>query len=175
MDDNIKQDIPAMHIDNVDSKPHPTTPFDPKDEQRVIRKCDLHVIPILMLLYLLAFLDRINIGNARLQGLENDLHMQGNDYNLALFIFFIPYILCEIPCNLIMKRLAPSTWLSSIMALWGVVTICQGFVQSHAALMACRFLIGVFEAGFLPGMYIQAAFFLWLCCCCTARVLEHVG
>jgi sugar phosphate permease len=154
MDDNIKRDIPPTHIDNVDSKPDPITPFDPKDEERVLRKCDLHVVPILMLLYLLAFLDRINIGNARLQGLENDLHMEGNDYNLALFIFFIPYILCEIPCNLIMKRLAPSIWLSSIMALWGVVTICQGFVESHAALMACRFLIGMFEAGFLPGMFM---------------------
>ncbi|KAL2823556.1 major facilitator superfamily domain-containing protein [Aspergillus cavernicola] len=148
--DDIKTDIEPMHIDDVNAKPQPE-PVDPKVERRVIRKCDLHVVPVLMVLYLLAFLDRINIGNARLQGLERDLGMTGNDYNLALFIFFIPYILCEIPCNLIMKKLAPSTWLSSIMALWGIITICQGFVQNHGALMACRFLIGVFEAGFLPG------------------------
>lgn len=166
------KDIELKHIDDVDAdtKPQPED-LDPKTERRVIWKCDLHVVPVLMVLYLLAFLDRINIGNARLQGLEADLSMEGNDYNLALFIFFIPYILCEIPCNLIMKRLAPSTWLSSIMALWGafrpwlmmygsfahwlielgIVTICQGFVQNNGGLMTCRFFIGMFEAGFLPG------------------------
>jgi hypothetical protein len=116
------KDIKPMHIDDVDaSKPQPEV-LDLKTERRVIWKCDLHVVPVLMVLYLFAFLDRINIGNARLQGLEDDLGMQGNDYNLALFIFFIPYILCEIPCNLIMKKLAPSTWLSSIMGLWGALT-----------------------------------------------------
>ncbi|KAL2871213.1 major facilitator superfamily domain-containing protein [Aspergillus lucknowensis] len=148
-----------MHIDDIASTTKPQTEsIDPESERRVVRKCDLRVVPVLMILYLLAFLDRINIGNARLQGLERDLGMEGNDYNLALFIFFIPYILCEIPCNLIMKRLAPSTWLSSIMAFWefadwflGVITICQGFVKNNAELMACRFLIGMFEAGFLPG------------------------
>ncbi|KAL4874927.1 major facilitator superfamily domain-containing protein [Aspergillus karnatakaensis] len=150
MDSTIKPEIEPMHIDDINTKPQPEV-LDPKAERRVLRKCDLHVVPVLMLLYLLAFLDRINIGNARLQGLERDLGMEGNDYNLALFIFFIPYILCEIPCNLIMKRLAPSTWLSSIMAFWGIITICQGFVQNNGGLMACRFLIGVFEAGFLPG------------------------
>lgn len=116
------KDIKPMHIDNVDANIKPQSEaLELKTERRVIWKCDLHVVPVLMVLYLLAFFDRINIGNARLQRLEEDLGMEGNDYNLALFIFFIPYILCEIPCNLIMKRLAPSTWLSSIMALWGAL------------------------------------------------------
>ncbi|KAL4864278.1 hypothetical protein BDV12DRAFT_205800 [Aspergillus spectabilis] len=155
MDSTTKTDINPIHIDDINRKPVPE-PIDPKAERRVIRKCDLHVVPVLMIICLLAFLDRINIGNARLQGLERDLGMGGNDYNLALFNFFIPYILCEIPCNLIMKKLAPSTWLNSIMALWGlfatgIITICQGFVQDNGALMACRFLFGMFEAGFLPG------------------------
>ncbi|KAF9892315.1 hypothetical protein FE257_002092 [Aspergillus nanangensis] len=142
MDPDTKLEEP-FHIDDI--------AIDPKTERKIVWRCDLHVVPVLMLLYLLAFLDRINIGNARLQGLEEDLGMTGNDYNIALFIFFVPYILCEIPCNLIMKKLAPSTWISSIMIGWGVVTICQGFVQNWAGLLACRFFIGVFEAGFLPG------------------------
>ncbi|KAJ5403366.1 hypothetical protein N7509_003237 [Penicillium cosmopolitanum] len=125
--------------------------YEAAEELKVVRKCDLRVVPILMLLYLLAFLDRINIGNARLQGLERDIGMKGGQYNYALFIFFIPYILCEVPCNLIMKKLAPSTWISGIMVAWGCVTVGQGFVKSWSALMACRFLIGIFEAGFLPG------------------------
>lgn len=93
--------------------------IDPVAEKKLMRKCDLHVIPILFVLFLLAFIDRINIGNARLQGLEKDLGMDGHDFNVALFIFFIPYILCEVPSNIILKKIAPSTWLSGIMISWG--------------------------------------------------------
>ena len=95
-------------------------PIDRAAEKRLVRKCDLHVIPVLSLLYSLAFIDRINIGNARLQGLEKDLKMKGQDYNVALFIFFVPYILFEVPSNLLIRKIAPSTWLSSIMILWGI-------------------------------------------------------
>ena len=94
-------------------------PIDRVAERKLIRKCDLHVIPILALLYSLAFIDRINIGNARLQGLEKDLNMKGQDYNIALFVFFIPYILFEVPSNILIRKVSPSTWLSSIMVLWG--------------------------------------------------------
>ncbi|KAK2760789.1 hypothetical protein FQN54_002027 [Arachnomyces sp. PD_36] len=125
--------------------------IDPVAEKKLIRKCDLHVVPILCFLFLLSFLDRINIGNARLQGLEKDLNMTGHDFNIALFIFFIPYILCEVPSNLILKRVAPSTWLSGIMIGWGVITICQGVTETFAGLVVCRFLLGIFEAGFVPG------------------------
>lgn len=97
-------------------------------EKRLLWKLDIHVVPILMFLFLLAFLDRINIGNARLQGLEKDLNMKNHDYNLALFIFFIPYILLEIPSNLLLKRIAPSWWISGIMFAWG------GFYLGHPRL-----------------------------------------
>ena len=95
-------------------------PIDRAAEKRLLRKCDLHVIPVLSLLYSLAFIDRINIGNARLQGLEKDLKMKDQDYNVALFVFFIPYILFEVPSNLLIRKIAPSTWLSCIMVLWGI-------------------------------------------------------
>lgn len=88
-------------------------------EKRLLWKLDIHVVPVLTLLFLLAFLDRINIGNARLQGLEADLNMADHDYNIALFIFFIPYILFEVPCNLILKKVAPSWWISGLMFAWG--------------------------------------------------------
>ena len=94
-------------------------PINRAAEKRLIRKCDRHVIPVITLLFSLAFLDRINIGNARLQGLEKDLHMKGQEYNIALFVFFIPYILFEVPSNILIRKVAPSTWLSSIMVLWG--------------------------------------------------------
>lgn len=101
----------------------PIEPIDRAAEKRLLRKCDLHVIPVVTLLYSLAFLDRINIGNARLQGLEKDLHIKGQDYNIALMVFFIPYILFEVPSNIFIRKIAPSTWLSSIMVLWGMECI----------------------------------------------------
>jgi len=95
------------------------TNIDPVAEKKLLRKCDLHVLPPLFVLFLMAFLDRTNIGNAKIQGLTEDLNMKATDYNIALFVFFIPYILFEVPSNIILKKLAPSTWLSAIMVLWG--------------------------------------------------------
>ncbi|KAI0466118.1 major facilitator superfamily domain-containing protein [Xylaria cf. heliscus] len=125
--------------------------FDPAAEKKLVRKCDLYVLPPIAVIFFLAFLDRTNIGNARIQGLEEDLSMTGNDYNIALFIFFIPYILFEVPANIMIKRLAPSTWLSLIMVLWGITTIGQGLVRNIQGLIATRFLLGLFEAGVFPG------------------------
>jgi MFS family permease len=127
-------------------------PHDDSLDAKVLRKCDLHVVPILTVLFLFAFLDRINIGNARLLGLEEELDMQGHQYNIALFVFFIPYILFEVPSNMLLKKIRPSMWLSGIMAAWGVVTVCQGVTCSFTGLVACRVLIGALEAGFMPGI-----------------------
>lgn len=96
-------------------------PIDRAAEKRLLWKLDLHVLPMISFLYMLAFVDRINIGNARIQGLEKDLHMSGQDYNIALFVFFIPYILLEVPSNIILKKVAPSTWLSVLMFIWGMM------------------------------------------------------
>ncbi|ERF75634.1 hypothetical protein EPUS_04614 [Endocarpon pusillum Z07020] len=137
-------------------------PIDPSSERRLLWKVDRHLVPILFALFLAAFLDRINIGNARLQGLENDLGMDkdGPKFNIALFMFFIPYILLEVPSNIILKKIRPSLWLSSIMLGWGVITICQGFTQSFAGLVICRVLLGVFEAGFVPGaIYLLSTYY----------------
>lgn len=138
------------------------TPIDPALERKVVRKCDLHVVPILTVLFLFAFLDRINIGNARILGLEEDLGMGGHQYNIALFVFFIPYILFEVPSNMLLKRIKPSVWLSGIMAGWGIVTVCQGVTESFAGLVVCRVIIGALEAGFMPGIILFSFFFLSL-------------
>lgn len=94
-------------------------PLDAALERRVRNKCDLHLMPVLYVLLLLSFLDRVNIGNARIQGLEKDLNMKGNDFNIALFVFFITYILCEVLSNFVLKHVRPSIWLSGIIFAWG--------------------------------------------------------
>ncbi|KAJ6157525.1 hypothetical protein N7470_005117 [Penicillium chermesinum] len=88
---------------------------------RILRKVDLRVIPTLAVLYLLSFLDRGNIGNAKIQGLATDLGLEGQQYNWCLTVFFFPYSFLEPLCNLLLLRLKPSIWLPSIMVAWGIV------------------------------------------------------
>jgi len=121
-------------------------------EKKLLWKIDLHVLPILWVLYMFAFLDRVNIGNAKIQGLTKDLHMSGTQYNVASMILFVPYILLEVPSNIVIKKIAPSVWLSGLMFFWGVTTMCQGFVKTYSELLVCRVFLGVFEAGVFPGM-----------------------
>lgn len=104
-------------------------------------------------MYLLAFLDRVNIANAKSFHLSQDLKLTGNQYNTALTIFFVPYVFFEIPSNILMKRLNPNIWLSSLMFLFGLVSICQGLVQNFSGLVATRFFLGLCEAGMFPGCF----------------------
>ena len=120
-------------------------------EHKLLWKLDLHILPILWVLYMFAFLDRVNIGNAKIQGLTKDLHMSGPQYNVASMILFVPYILLEVPSNIILRKVAPSTWLSGLMFFWGITTMCQGFVKTYSELLVCRVFLGVFEAGVFPG------------------------
>lgn len=95
--------------------------FDAACEAKLLRKMDVRLIPVLALLYLMSFLDRGNIGNARLAGLETDLGLVGNQYAWTLTIFFFSYAAFEVPSNLLLKRLRPSVWLPLIMVAWGIV------------------------------------------------------
>ena len=122
-------------------------------EKKLLWKLDLHVLPILWILYMFAFLDRVNIGNAKIQGLTKDLHMSGTQYNVASMILFVPYILLEVPSNIVLKKVAPSMWLSGLMFFWGITTMCQGFVKTYHELLICRVFLGAFEAGVFPGIF----------------------
>ena len=117
------------------------------DEKAILRKMDLHLIPMLSLLYLLSFLDRGNIGNARIEGLVEDLGMSGPQYNWCLTAFFFTYAAFEVPSNLLLKKLRPSIWLPSIMVAWGIVMTLMGIVQNYHGLLIARIFLGVTEAG----------------------------
>ncbi|QPC70580.1 hypothetical protein HYE68_001332 [Fusarium pseudograminearum] len=119
--------------------------------KKLLRKLDMRLLPPLMAIYFLSFMDRTNIGNAKIQGMTETLNMTGNDYNMALFVFFIPYIIFEVPSNIIIKKISPSLWLASITVLWGISTVGMGLVHNVEGLIACRVLLGFFEAGIVPG------------------------
>ncbi|KAL2826726.1 major facilitator superfamily domain-containing protein [Aspergillus pseudoustus] len=113
---------------------------------------DFRLLPCLCVLYMITFLDRVNIGNAAVLGMREELGIiSGTKYNAALMIFFIPYILFEIPSNILLKKLSPHVWLSFCTFGFGLVLILQGLVTTWKTLMVTRWFLGMFETGMLPG------------------------
>ena len=151
-------EVPSPSPDT--SKHEFTASFDPKLERRILRKVDLHLMVPLWIVFLLGFVDRINLGNVAVLGIVKDLDLTGNKLNVCLQVFFVSYILVEIPSNLMLKKIAPSTWISCLSFLWGVTCMCQGFCHTEGALVACRIFLGLFEGGFVPGCaYLMAMYY----------------
>ncbi|KAF4460682.1 major facilitator superfamily transporter [Fusarium albosuccineum] len=136
------------------------TEIDPVMDKSIDRKCDLHIIPWLFGIWLFAFIDRSNIGNAKIDGLTEDLGIEtGNKFNIALLIFFIPYILVDVPSNWIVKHVKAGIYLPALITSWGLVCTFMGFIKSFAGLVICRFLLGMFEGGLLGGILVYLAMF----------------
>lgn len=152
---DVDKTDPIPHYDNTYDDDPALVPCPPNTtESKLVTKIDLHVIPFLCIMYLLAFLDRVNIANANVFGLSEELDLaRDNRYNTALVIFFVPYILFEIPSNVLLKKMKPRVWLSICMFGFGLVTMLQGFVQNYSGLLATRFFLGVFETGMFPGAF----------------------
>ncbi|OAX39610.1 MFS general substrate transporter [Rhizopogon vinicolor AM-OR11-026] len=147
----------VIHVENGKVAPNsqlynPHIDVSGVDERALIRKVDWRTVPWLSFLYLLCFLDRTSIGNAKLYGMETDLKLTDSQYLLCLTVFFFSYALFEVPSNIVLKRLRPSVWLSVLMLLWGVMMTVQGLVHDFNGLMGMRWMLGVFEAGLFPGV-----------------------
>lgn len=120
-------------------------------DRKVIRKIDIRLMPMLIIIYILNYLDRNNIALARLGGIEKDLGMHGSQWNTAISILFVGYILMQVPSNLLLEKFGkPSIFIAIVMTIWGVISACTGAVQLYGGLIAIRVLLGVIEAGFFP-------------------------
>lgn len=125
--------------------------FDKAAERRLRTKLDWMLVPTVSLLYLFCFIDRANIGNARLAGLEKDLNMTGTyDYNILLSIFYISYILFEIPSTMACKWMGPGWFIPTVSLLFGIVSLGTAFVHTLPQACGVRFLLGIFESGMMP-------------------------
>ncbi|KAG2010179.1 high-affinity nicotinic acid transporter [Coprinopsis cinerea AmutBmut pab1-1] len=134
--------------------------FDTPEDRKLLRKVDFRLLPILTFLYLLSFLDRSNIGNAKIIGLVEDLKISPPEYNTALALYFVAYVIFEVPANIVLKRFNPQVWLPTLTFAWGTVTVFQGFVTNKASLFAVRFLLGITEAGLFPGViYVFSVYY----------------
>jgi ACS family tartrate transporter-like MFS transporter len=140
--------------------------FDPGS--RALRKVAWRLIPFMGLMYFIAFLDRVNIGFAALT-MNADLGLTQRMYGFASGIFFIGYVLCEVPSNIILERIGARLWIARIMLTWGLLSAGTAFVTSPLQLYVLRFLLGVAEAGFFPGMILYLTY--WFPAASRGRIL----
>jgi sugar phosphate permease len=120
-------------------------------ESKTYRKVDLHIVPFLFLCYILAYLDRVNVGFAKLQMLKA-LSLSDAAFATGAGIFFIGYFFFEVPSNVLLKKFGARMWIARIMITWGIVSACMIFVKGALSFNALRFLLGIAEAGFFPGV-----------------------
>jgi sugar phosphate permease len=120
-------------------------------EAQTYRKVDMRIVPFLFLCYILAYLDRVNVGFAKLQMLKA-LSLSDAAFATGAGIFFIGYFFFEVPSNVLLKKFGARMWIARIMITWGIVSACMIFVKGAMSFHALRFLLGIAEAGFFPGV-----------------------
>ncbi|KAI0317731.1 major facilitator superfamily domain-containing protein [Amylostereum chailletii] len=121
-------------------------------ERRLLRKIDLRIVPTIWLLYTMSYLGRANIGNAKSGGMAEDLALTDTQYSVVLLVFFISYVIFEVPANMFLTRVRPSIFLSGLCVIWGGVAACMAAVSNYQQLAGIRFCLGFVEAGFAPGV-----------------------
>jgi MFS family permease len=133
-------------------------PSDGRLESTAYHKVDVRLLPFLFLCYILAYLDRVNVGFAKLQMLK-DLSMSDAAFATGAGIFFIGYFFFEVPSNVLLKKFGARMWIARIMISWGVISACMIFIKGERSFYAMRFLLGLAEAGFFPGVIFNLT--LW--------------
>lgn len=126
-------------------------------ETRTIRKLQTRIIPFVFVLFVISFLDRINIGFAALT-MNRELAISSQEYGLLAGVFFFGYFLFEVPSNLLLHKIGARVWLARILVTWGIVAILTGFARTASQLYALRFLLGVAEAGYIPGIFLYLTY-----------------
>ncbi|KAJ1663738.1 hypothetical protein IW140_004660 [Coemansia sp. RSA 1813] len=131
---------------------------DPQLIKSYLRKVDLHLIPLAYTMYFFSVIDRNNIGNAKVAGMDTHLGLHGSQFNWVVSAFFFTYIFCEVPSNMMLKKVGPRLWIPFIAVCWSVLVGCLAAAKSYGTLVVVRVLMGVFEAGFVPGFIYMTSF-----------------
>jgi sugar phosphate permease len=160
-DDEKKVD---MSVEMIETTPTPSaiqsqfpTLINLDDEQmaalnkRLVRRLDWRLLPTITVMFLMNYLDRINVSNARLAGLQDDLGMSDTVWNAGISTFYVGYLVGQLPGNLWLAKVRPSLLLPSMMIAWSICTICMPAARNGAAFCVIRFCTGLAEAPFFPG------------------------
>ncbi len=127
--------------------------IDEKASKKIVRKYDINLLPLFLLINLFSFVDRVNIGNARLLGLSDDLELGvGLRYNTALECLFVTYCLVELPSNILCKKVGGHIWIPTLVITFGIITALTSVVKVRGSLYAIRALLGCAEGGISPGL-----------------------
>ncbi|TGZ81514.1 MFS general substrate transporter [Ascodesmis nigricans] len=131
-------------------------------EKKLIHRVDWKLLPILGALYSVALIDRTNMSNAAIAGMMLDLELYiGDRYSIALLMFFVPYFIFELPSNILLRKVGAAKWLGTIVVAWGAVMLGMGWVKTWTQLVACRTVLGFFEAGFFPAcVYLVSCWYV---------------
>jgi len=135
----------------------PPQTFDPQFEKRTYNKVIWRLMPFLFLCYIFAYVDRVNVGFAGLD-MKKDLAMTDTVFGVGSGIFFIGYLLFQVPCNIALQKIGAKLWLGPIMIVWGLVSACTMFVHGTWDFYGIRFLLGIVESGFFPGVILYLTF-----------------
>ncbi|KAF5234312.1 hypothetical protein FAUST_7697 [Fusarium austroamericanum] len=160
-DQGIARHEPEACDPDLDKTPEVLVDWTPEEERKLVRKINWRTIPYLSFVFGLSLLDRTNVSVAYIAGMSDDLDLAvGSRYSIALLLFFIPYMICEIPSNMIIRRIGARWWLTVLILCWGVCILAMGFVKHWVPLVILRILLGAFEAGLFPGaLYILSAWY----------------
>ena len=124
-------------------------------EAKLVRKIDFRLIPPIIVMYIMNYLDRNNIAAARLAGLEDDLGLHGTQYQTAVSILFVGYVLMQIPSNLFLNKIGkPALYLPTAMIIWGIISGATAAVNSAGSLIAIRFILGFVEAAYVSSHHV---------------------
>ena len=126
--------------------------------QSGVRRAGKRLVPLLMLLYFVNYLDRVNIGFAGPNGMNEELGLSATLFGIAAGVFFIGYLLLEVPSNLMLHRFGARRWIARILVTWGIVATAMAFAPNATVLIVLRFLLGVAEAGFFPGIILYLTY-----------------
>ena len=137
--------------------PATNEPLPVNAEKALYSRVTWRIIPFLFLCYVFAYVDRVNVGFAKLQ-MQQDLRISDAVYGMGAGMFFLGYFFFEIPCNMALQKIGARFWLGPIMVVWGLVSGCQMFVRNSTDLYVVRFILGVVESGFFPGVILYLTF-----------------
>ncbi|RDW65060.1 hypothetical protein BP6252_10711 [Coleophoma cylindrospora] len=147
-----KEQLELSATNDVDIQEASSLEWSAADEKALVWKIDLRIFPMLIILFILNFIDRGNFANARLKGLEADLGLSDVEYQTCISILLVGYVLMQIPSNMILNKISrPSWYLCSCVMIWGMISACIAAVHNAGSAIACRFFLGCVEAALFPG------------------------
>ncbi|KAH8807841.1 retrograde regulation protein 2 [Xylogone sp. PMI_703] len=152
--DDLEKDTNTEHAERVltaGSKDAVINTFSEKERRQITRHVDYRLVTTLGVLYCASLMDRTNLGSAAIAGMTVDLKLVGSRYNIITLIFFIPYVLFQPPATVLLRKVGPRVFLSSIVVFWGACMIGFGFAPNWEVMVGLRIILGVLEAGFFPG------------------------